>query len=222
MTEPKNMKSNVINETLHGPYAITNHQDLGIKQLLEDVEKTLQGGAKLIQYRDKSGDQEKRLKEAKALLDLCQKYTVPLIINDDIELAATIGAPGVHLGKEDNDLNRARLRLGKEAIIGISCYNSLEQAIAAEKGGASYVAFGRFFSSLNKPEAIQAHPTLLQEAKQKLSLPVVAIGGITPENGDALVNAGADMLAIIQGIFGQDDIIAATKQFSPLFNSSES
>ncbi len=216
------MTANTTNRILKGPYAITDHQNLGIGQLLQDVEACLRGGANIIQYRDKSGDAIKRFAEASALLNLCNEYATPLVINDDIELAIGCGAAGVHLGKEDNALSKARDRLGTEAIIGISCYNNLDQAIEAELGGASYVAFGRFFPSQSKPEAIQADLSVLQAAKQKLSIPLVAIGGITPENGVALVDAGADMLAIIQGIFSQKDIRAATNQFSSLFNLLES
>jgi len=216
------MTTNTTSKALKGAYAITNHQDLGIDQLLQDVEACLQGGASIIQYRDKSGDAIKRLAEASALLNLCNKYTTPLVINDDMELAIDCGAAGVHLGKEDNALSKAREHLGSEAIIGISCYNNLDQAIEAELGGASYVAFGRFFPSQSKPEAIQADPSVLQAAKQKLSIPLVAIGGITPENGGTLVDAGADMLAVIQGIFSQEDIRVAASQFSSLFSFSES
>jgi len=145
-----------------------------------------------------------------------------MIINDDIDLAVSVGAQGVHLGKDDKALVDARTKLGMTAIIGISCYNDFSQALDAQNRGANYVAFGRFFTSSSKPEAVQASVRLLEEATLKLTIPIVAIGGITPENGKALTEAGADMLAVIQGIFGQPSISTATKRFLPLFNSLES
>jgi len=216
------MSNYLTDKNLYGLYAITNHHDLGVQQLVEDVESALIGGARIIQYRDKSGKSEQRHSEAKALAKLCTRYSIPLIINDDITLAHEIGAQGVHLGKDDNALCEARELLGANAIIGISCYNDLNQAITAEQNGANYVAFGRFFPSANKPNAVQAYPELLEEAKQRLRIPIVAIGGITPENGPPLINAGADMLAVIEGVFSQPNIKDASKRFLPLFNFSES
>lgn len=216
------MPTKTLKNSLTGLYAITDHQLSGIKQLLEDVETTLKNGTRLIQYRDKSNEPEKRLEEAKALVQLCSRFRVPLIINDDIDLAVRVGAQGIHLGKDDQALSDARAKLGIEAIIGISCYDNLNQALDAQNRGADYVAFGRFFSSSSKPEAVQASVELLEKAAPKLSVPIVAIGGITPENGKILTAAGADMLAVIQGIFGQPSISTATKRFLPLFNSLES
>ena len=179
------------------------------------------GGARIIQYRDKSSDQAKRLKEATALLTLCRAHDVPLIINDDLALAQQIGADGIHLGRDDITLQQARSELGASAIIGISCYNSLQHAQDAESAGASYVAFGRFFTSATKPHAVKAEIELLQQAKKTLSIPMVAIGGITPENGAQLVQAGADMLAVIQGVFAQQDIRHACHKFAKLFEDPQ-
>ncbi|MES9967484.1 MAG: thiamine phosphate synthase [Sedimenticola sp.] len=184
---------------------------------MDQVAQALAGGARVIQYRDKSGDDQKRLAEAGALLTLCRQHHAPLIINDDVELAARIGADGVHLGKDDPDIQAARTRLGKQAIIGISCYNQFDRASIALEAGADYIAFGRFFNSTVKPDAVQAQPDLLRRAKRELELPTVAIGGITPENGGALIEAGADMLAVIHGVFGQPDIRAACERFNELF-----
>jgi thiamine-phosphate pyrophosphorylase len=206
------------NKQLSGLYAIT---DSSQEQLTHEVELALMGGARIIQYRDKSSDRQKRLAQTEKLLDLCRKLSAYLIINDDVELANTIGADGVHLGQDDLDITRARAELGDQAIIGISCYNSLDLAIAAQKAGADYVAFGRFFPSSSKPQAVKAEIELLHEAKSKLQLPIVAIGGITSENGSALLAAGADMLAVIQGVFGQQDIRAAAEQFQKLFVQNE-
>ncbi|MCG8429016.1 MAG: thiamine phosphate synthase [Chromatiales bacterium] len=205
--------------SLHpGLYAITDEALATGHALSKQVAHALQGGAKVIQYRDKSDDQKKRRREATELLQLCKNYQVPLIINDDIALAADIGADGVHLGKEDSQLTEARTTLGDQAIIGISCYNNLELAQTAEARGASYVAFGRFFPSQSKPHATHADLTTLRKAKEVIDIPIVAIGGITPENGGELVAAGADMLAVIHAVFGQPDITAACQRFNSLFD----
>jgi len=175
----------------------------------------------MIQYRDKSNNAPRRLKEAQALWHLCHQFKIPLLINDDLDLAARCGADGVHLGAEDAPLTEARRKLGESAIIGVSCYNRLERALAAEAAGADYVAFGRFFPSGSKPQAVQAHPDLLRLARRRLRIPIVAIGGITPENGGPLVEAGADMLAVIQGVFRATDIRAAAARFARLFQPQE-
>ncbi len=201
---------------LQGVYAITDTH-LFKNNPLQRVEAALIGGAKVLQYRDKSDHKSQRISEATALLQLCQQYKVPLIINDDVPLAVAVGADGVHLGRDDTAIQNARAQLGEEAIIGISCYNDLSAALAAESAGADYVAFGRFFSSSTKPDAAPANIEILRQASAQISLPLVAIGGITPENGGQLIEAGADMLAVVQGIFGQPDIRSATQQFQQLF-----
>jgi thiamine-phosphate pyrophosphorylase len=150
-------------------------------------------------------------------LAVCHSAGVPLIVNDDLELAARIGADGVHLGKDDANPREARRRLGPRAIIGVSCYDRLEDALRAQKVGADYAAFGRFFPSSTKPLAVQATPALLSRARERLTLPLVAIGGVTPENGRSLISAGADMLAVVDGVFGQPDIHAAAAAFNNLF-----
>jgi thiamine-phosphate pyrophosphorylase len=142
---------------------------------------------------------------------------VTLIINDDVELAGNCGAHGVHLGKDDADLRSARSLLGSGAIIGVSCYNDLSLARQAAGLGADYVAFGRFFPSQTKPGAIQASPDLIRQARQELSLPIAAIGGITPDNAGQLIDAGADMLAVVTGIFATADVQRAAADFSVFF-----
>jgi thiamine-phosphate pyrophosphorylase len=188
--------------------------------LLADVEQALLGGATLVQYRNKQADSSRALEEIETLLPLCRAASVPLLINDDVELASQSGADGVHLGRDDTRLEEARNLLGDEAVIGISCYNDLERAVAMQARGASYVAFGRFFSSLTKPQAVQAEIELLHRAKQQLQVPVVAIGGITAQNGATLIEAGADLLAVIHGVFGQADVRRASESFSALFSES--
>ena len=180
-------------------YLITDSQLLA-ERLLPAVEQALIGGAKLIQYRDKSTDTAKRLHEAQQLKDLCQCYNVPLIINDDLELAAQLGV-GVHLGQQDGSIALARQHLGQDAIIGATCHNSLEFAKQAATQGASYLAFGAFYPSSTKPLAQAADLQTLTQAKQLFSLPVVAIGGINLDNARPLIDAGADYLAVISDIF---------------------
>jgi len=202
---------------LKGLYAITSQlQDPS--QLIEQAAKALSGGARIVQYRNKSSDHARRISEAKALLKLCHEYHAPLIINDDIELAVQIQADGIHLGQQDAALHDARSRLGDQCIIGISCYNDFSLAQQAVADGADYVAFGAFFPSGTKPGAAAASPHLLRRAKQELQIPVVAIGGITPHNAAPLLDAGADMLAVIQGLFAQPDIRSTARTFSTLFD----
>lgn len=202
---------------LHGLYAITDATLAVNQDLLSQVEQALAGGARIIQYRDKGNEQPHRLNEACALAQLCRRHNALLIINDDVELAAASGADGVHLGRDDMTLTQARKRLGDHTVIGVSCYNQLELAVTAQQSGADYIAFGRFFTSQTKPQAVQADVALLRRARKELDLPLVAIGGITPENGARLTAAGADMLAVIHGVFGQPDIRAACERFQPLF-----
>ncbi|MCW8919805.1 MAG: thiamine phosphate synthase [Gammaproteobacteria bacterium] len=200
-----------------GLYAITDSKLLSPEQLVEAVALAIQGGAQMIQYRQKGADAQQRQWEASDLNNMCRALGIPLIINDDVALAAQVMAAGVHLGKDDADIATARATLGPRAIIGVSCYNDLQCAIAAEQAGADYVAFGSFFPSRVKPDAVKAEVALLKEAKQKLSVPVVAIGGITVDNGRQLVEAGADLLAVITELFGQADIRAAAERFADLF-----
>ncbi|HSN18015.1 MAG TPA: thiamine phosphate synthase [Gammaproteobacteria bacterium] len=203
--------------SLRGLYAITDGSAL--PALLTSVEAAIRGGARLVQYRDKSAEQDRREREARGLLELCRSHGVPLIVNDDVELAAAIGAEGVHLGKDDGELAMARVRLGPRAILGISCYDSLQRAMQAAHDGADYVAFGSFFPSASKPAATRAPLSLLTEARTRISIPICAIGGITPATGGELVQAGAQILAVIQGLFGAADVNAAARDYARLFQS---
>jgi thiamine-phosphate pyrophosphorylase len=201
-----------------GLYAITDAQLIADDRLLDTVEQALLGGARLIQYRDKSADAVRRLTQARLLNTLCQRYQVPLIINDDVELAAAVGAAGVHIGKDDPALTTARTRLGQNALIGVSCYNRLSLALEAEQAGADHVAFGAVFPSLTKPTEVRASITLLREARAALRIPIVAIGGITPDNAPLLLDVGVDALAVVSGVFGQPDIQAAAARYATLFD----
>ncbi len=199
-----------------GLYAITQTDGKDNAEILQQVESALKGGAKVLQYRDKT--ERNKVELAKQLLLLCRRYQVPLLINDDAKLAKQIGADGVHVGKDDGSINAAREILGPQAIIGQSCYNDIDLARTAQKQGADYVAFGRFFPSGSKPLAAPAEMETLQQAKSHIHLPIVAIGGILPENGGSLLAAGADLLAVIGGIFDHHPEQSA-RAYSKLFNS---
>lgn len=200
-----------------GLYAITQTENRSADEMAEAVSAAIRGGAAVIQYRDKAPENADTL--ATKLLEICHNSNVPLIINDNIDLAVRIGADGVHLGREDENIGSARRMLGKDKIIGISCYDSIERAIVAESRGADYVAFGRFFPSGTKPLASPAQISTLQQAKIRIHVPIVAIGGILPKNGSALLAAGADLLAVIGGIFDHDPEQSARK-FQALFDKT--
>jgi len=196
-----------------GLYAITD----GPRQDLLDVcERVLRGGAAVLQYRDKTDDIARRHDEVTHLVALCARYQVPLIVNDDTELALACAA-GVHLGEDDVDIAAARHRLGACAIIGASCYNSLQRARELAAAGADYLAFGAFFPSPTKPQAARASPGLLAAAKS-CGRPLVAIGGITPDNAQPLLAAGADFVAAISGVFAAADPEAAARRYANLFH----
>ncbi len=203
---------------VRGLYAIT--PALPTPKLLTAVAAAIAGGATLVQYRSKETAAGLRREQAAQLLALCRGHGVPLIINDDAELAAALGADGVHLGEEDGAIAGARRLLGKQALIGASCYNDLRRAREAAAAGADYLAFGSFYPSTSKPGARRASPQLLQLAKIALKIPVVAIGGITPANGACLVSGGADALAAIGGLFGSGDIRAAARRYTKLFQDN--
>jgi len=199
-----------------GLYAITP-EDADTGRLARKVQAALDGGASLVQYRSKSPDAAARRDQGLRLLGLCRRAGVPLIINDDLELALAIGADGVHLGREDGDVAAARARLGADRLLGVSCYDRLELAIAAVAAGADHVAFGSAFASPTKPGAVRAPPELYAQARARLRVPIVAIGGITPENAQLVIEAGADAVAVITALFDAEDIAAAAAAFRGLF-----
>jgi len=204
---------------LQGLYAITDATLTPEHQLLTKVSAALRGGARVIQYRDKSTDRHTRLRQACLLAELCQAFGRPLIINDDPELALACGATGVHLGQGDADLAYARALLGKEAIIGITCHDSLELALQAQQQGADYVAFGAFFPSTSKPQARLAPLSLLSQARRQLCVPIVAIGVICVDNASQLITQGADMVAVIQDLFAAIDVESRAQQLAALFDN---
>lgn len=201
---------------LRGLYVITDAQLIPHNRLIEAVSSALDGGAHWIQYRDKSTDFARRFREASELCTLCHARSAGFIVNDDLELAQACGADGLHIGQDDLPLALARTQLGAHAVIGVSCYNSLELARSAARAGADYLAFGSFFPSSTKPETVRAHPDLLALART-LGKPVCAIGGINMNNAPILIGKGADMIAVISAVFGAPDIKLATRGLATLF-----
>ncbi len=184
--------------------------------LLERTRRALSAGVRWLQYRNKRADAALRREQASLLLDICRQYGAPLIVNDDTELAASLKADGVHLGQDDGGIAAARAMLGQGAIIGASCYDSLDRARHAHAQGASYLAFGAFFPSATKPDARRA-PIELLHAASSFGLPLVAIGGITPDNGGLLTAAGANLLAVVSSVYGAPDPAATVRAFHSCF-----
>jgi thiamine-phosphate pyrophosphorylase len=200
-----------------GLYLITRESaDTGT--LLARVRAALEGGAVLVQYRDKSNDAARRLTQARALYTLCAEFGAPLLVNDDVALARAVGAAGVHLGEHDSAIGAARVVLGSDAIIGASCYDDLARARTLAAAGADYLAFGSFFASSSKDTTRRATTQLLRDAAV-LQLPRVAIGGITAENAAPLIAAGAQLLAVIAAVFDAPEPRAAAARFRTLFDS---
>ncbi len=207
--------SHSLSARINGLYAITpDEQDT--EDLLCKSRLVLSGGARVLQYRNKTAGAQLRLEQAGALRDLTHEFSVPLIINDDVVLAQQVGADGVHLGGDDGSVAAARSVLGKAKLIGVSCYNRVALAHEAVEQGADYVAFGSFFASAVKPDAVAASPDLLRQVRREIAVPLVAIGGITIGNGAQLLEAGANALAVISALFSATDIRDAARQFSNL------
>jgi thiamine-phosphate pyrophosphorylase len=200
---------------IRGLYAITPDTD-NSEQLIEQVSAALDGGARILQYRNKGSDAVRRLWQANILKSLAQSRGAIFIVNDDVALAEAIRADGVHLGRDDDAIAAARARLGEAAIIGASCYNSLELARSAVAAGASYVAFGAVFASGTKPGAVHAPLSLFADAAS-LGVPRVAIGGITADNAGQVVAAGADAIAVIGGLFDGDGIAERAATLAALY-----
>lgn len=199
-----------------GLYAITPDLD-DSHELQRRVRAALRGGARVIQYRNKTASAELRMEQASMLRQLCSGFGVPLIINDHLELALECDAAGLHLGGEDGDIAAARARLGPHKLLGVSCYDRIELAQAAIAAGADHIAFGGFFPSTVKPGAVRPPIELLSRAKSRYGVPVVAIGGITLGNAPALLAAGADAIAVISAVFSAPDIEQAAHAFQSLF-----
>ena len=201
---------------IKGLYAITP-DSTDTADMLHRTRYILSGGACVLQYRNKSADTALRLLQATALRDLAKEFAVPFIVNDDAHLAVQVDADGVHLGAADGDLKVARNLLGADKIIGVSCYNQLSLARDAVAAGADYVAFGAFFPSTVKPDAVMTEVELLCQARDEFNLPLVAIGGITLQNAAVLLESGADALAVITAVFNAENCMTAAQNFSRLF-----
>ena len=202
---------------LKGLYVITDKKLISRDSFVATVEKAVQGGANVVQLREKDTPGDEVVSLGKALLKVTRKYGVPLIINDSVELAKAIGADGVHLGEDDPMVSRAREALGGEKIIGVSCYGRLERGINAERDGADYVAFGTPFFTPTKPERTPTSFDVLREAVSRIkSIPIFAIGGITPENAESVLETGVDGIAVITAVFGSEDPEKAARELASI------
>lgn len=205
-----------MNSQIAGLYAIT--PDIAdTPELLLRSRAALNGGARVLQYRNKTASPALRSIQALALQQLCAEFSVPLIINDHLELALAVNAAGLHLGGDDGDIAAARERLGPGKLLGASCYDRIELAQSAVAAGADHIAFGSFFASSIKPDAVRPPLDLISRAKKQFRLPVVAIGGITPHNAPQLISAGVDAVAVISAVFTAPDVAAAAREFQNLF-----
>ena len=210
------LKKVLLSPVIKGLYALTP-DSTDTADLLRRVRLALSGGVRVLQYRNKIANPALRLTQAQALRAVTREFGVTLIVNDDAQLAARVDADGVHLGATDGEIKTARALLGNNRLIGVSCYNQLSLAHSAVLAGADYVAFGACYSSGVKPDAAVATLDLLRDARAELSVPIVAIGGISAENGAVLVQAGADALAVISAVFDAADIQLAAQNLAKLF-----
>lgn len=205
------------NKGLRGLYAVTPADNL-LPRLSALVGLALEGGARLVQYRNKEAPMPLKRSQAAELLRICHAHDARLIVNDDVWLAIEIGADGVHLGRDDADPVMARQALGPKRLLGVSCYGDVERAVAAEAAGADYVAVGSLFPSATKPNATRASLELITEIKRRVKVPVAAIGGIKLENAPAVLAAGADMVAVVSDLFDAMDIKGRAAAFQKLFD----
>lgn len=203
---------------ISGLYAVT--PDLADTDvLLEKVDAALRGGARVVQYRSKSADAVLQRSQAVAIAGLCRERRALFIVNDSAELAREAGADGVHLGRDDGEVARAKATLGAGKLVGVSCYNEIGLALAAVAQGADYIAFGSFFASPTKPAAVRADVQLLRTAAAQVALPIVAIGGIDVDNAAGLIDAGADAVAVIGALFDVPDVENQARRFVELFQT---
>ena len=204
-------------QKLQGLYVIADAECIGKDNIVAKTQEVLSAGVKIIQYRDKVNTLTSKTEIAKQLHKLTNTYQSLLVINDDVNLAKSINADGVHLGKDDISIEKARIILGKDKIIGASCYADFNNVKPAIQASANYIAFGRFFDSTIKPQAPKADTTLIKQAKSEFAMPICAIGGITPKNAGTVLNAGADMIAVISGVFNSSSTQQAVQEYLSLF-----
>ncbi len=208
-----------MNFELNGLYAITDRKLIPENRFAKTVESAIKGGAKIIQLREKNTSGSEIIRKGKSLLEITRKYKIPLIINDNPQIVKQIGADGVHLGGDDASVGEARKLLGKNAIIGVSCYGEIQRGIDSETAGADYAAFGTPYFTPTKPDRKPTPLKTLREAKAKLRIPVFAIGGITPENVGEVLKTGVDGIAVITAVFGEEDAEEAARRFVEKFLS---
>jgi thiamine-phosphate pyrophosphorylase len=201
---------------MKGLYLVTPDWD-DTDALIKATETALSVGVGLLQYRHKTANGELRLEQASALLKLCRQHNVPFIVNDHIDLCIALDADGIHVGGTDASVAVVRTLIGKDKILGASCYGDFALAEQAQIAGASYVAFGGFYPSRVKKYEVSTPASIVSKAKSQLTLPVCVIGGMTPENAKPLVKEGADMVAAISSVYSADDIAIAAKEFAALF-----
>ena len=207
-----------MSKRVKGLYAVTPESADSVA-LVDKVDAALRGGAQVVQYRSKSADDSLRHVQAAQIARLCRSHNALFIVNDSVELARAVDADGVHLGGDDGDVAAARFVLGHGKVIGVSCYDDIVRARAAQLQGADYVAFGSFFPSATKPMARRAGADLLRIAASEISLPVVAIGGINEDNAAGLIGAGADAIAVVSTLFDAPDVEAQARRFVRLFST---
>ena len=201
-----------------GLYVITDCNSDDFTFCLDKTREILDCGIAVIQYRDKTPDKDLRYERCAVLQEICSHYNTCFIVNDDIQMAETLGIHAVHIGRDDPAFSEATGILGPDACIGVSCYNDMNRAIAAQESGAAYIAFGAFFKTQTKQQTVTAPVELLNKARMNLTIPVVAIGGITTENGARLLDAGADMLAVISSVYNSNNTAAVVNTYNRLFD----
>nr|WP_297325377.1 thiamine phosphate synthase [Nitrosomonas sp.] len=206
----------VFQRPVSGLYAITPDFE-STDDLLDKTRQVLEGGAQLVQYRNKSANKVLLREQAESLLQLCRKHQVPLIINDHVDLAMEIDADGVHVGQNDAAVTHARKQLGRDKIVGASCYNNGDLALRAEKQGADYVAFGAFFPSLTKPDALSVTADLVASVRKKIAIPIVGIGGIRLTNAAAVIQSECAAIAVCNDLFHTENSKVKAAQFAQLF-----
>jgi len=204
-------------DAIKGLYVITTAPADGREGLLAATEAALRGGARVVQYRDKTRDDARRHREGRALMALTHRYGGCFIVNDAIELARALGADGIHLGRDDAPIEHARRTLGPDSLIGVSCYNDISRGDWAVSAGADYLAFGSVFPSVIKPDAARAGPELLTQARARFDCPLVAIGGIDTGNVGELRDRGMDAVAVISAVYHADDVQAAARELASAF-----
>lgn len=201
---------------MKGLYLVTPDWD-DTDKLVAASEQAIAGGATLLQYRHKTASDDMRAEQASALLALCRRLNVPLIINDHVELCERLDADGIHVGGTDASVADVRVRVGKDKIVGASCYGDLQLARNAAAAGASYVAFGGFYPSRVKKYEVTTSPDIITRALSEIELPVCVIGGMTVENSRPLVELGAHMVAAISSVYSSSDHRSAASAFVSLF-----